>query len=121
MMISANDVLQVISEIHQYSMLLFELKDLTTFGILHSGGGKVNYFKLGAKMSRRERVDLVQNMYSGIMPELVFALSVDQFVREIEDKKARHIWLETVEPERKEMAFASISELKSYLKSGSSH
>jgi hypothetical protein len=121
MMISANDVLQVINEIHQYSMLLLELKDATTFGILHSGGGKVNYFRLEGKMGRRERIDLVQKICGGIMSDPVFALPVDQFVREIEGKKARHIWLETVEPERKEMAFVSISELKSYLKSGSSH
>jgi hypothetical protein len=120
MMISANDVLQVISEIHQYSMLLLELKDGSTFGILHSGEGKVNYLRLEGKMSRQERIDLVQKISDGIMSDRVFALPVDQFVREIEGKKARHIWLEKVDPDRNEMAFASISELKSYLKSGSS-
>ena len=121
MMISANDVLQVISEIHQYSLLLLELRDATTFGIVHSNDGKVNYFRLAGKMSRRERIDLVQKICGGIVSSPVFALPVDQFVREIEGKKARHVWLETVEPERTEMAFVSISELKSYLKSGSGH
>ena len=119
-MISTNDVLQIISEIHQYSMLLLELKDAATFGILHFGKDKVNYLRFEGKLGRQERVDLMQKLSSGHVPDPVLAIPVDQFVQEIEGKKARHIWLETVEPDRKEMGFASIAELKSYLKSGRS-
>jgi len=116
-MISANDVLQIISEIHQFSMLLLELKDANTFGILHSPKDKVNYFRLEGKMGRHERVELVKKVYGGDIPSSLVPLAVEDFLREIEGKKARHIWLETVGPERKEMAFLSVSELKSFLRS----
>jgi hypothetical protein len=120
-MISADDALQVISEIHQYSILLLELKDSATFGILHSPKEKVNYFKLEGKLGRRERADLVQKIYRGEVPESLHSLPVEEFLRDIECKKTRHIWLETVEPERKELAFLSISELKAFLKSWTGH
>ena len=120
-MISANDVLQVISEIHQYSMLLLELKDASTFGILHSPKEKVNYFKFEGSLGRREREDLVQRICRGEMLASVLPLTVEQFLQEIEGKKARHIWLETVSTERKELAFLSISELKTFLRSSRNH
>jgi hypothetical protein len=116
-MISVNDALQLISEIHQYSMLLLEFKDATTLGIWHYAKEGVSYFKLQGKLGRRERADLVQKIYGGKMAEPLIPLPVDEFLREIGSKKARHIWLETVEPERKELAFLSISELKAFLKS----
>ena len=120
-MISANDVLQVISEIHQYSILLLELKDSTTLGILHSPREKLNYFKLERKLGRHGRVRLVQNIYDNELSESMLSLSVDEFLQEIEGKKTRHIWLETVEPEHKELAFLSISELKTFLKNSKSY
>lgn len=120
-MISANDVLQVISEINQYSLLLLELKDSGTFGILNSPKEKVNYFKLEKKLGHRERQDLVQRIYNGEMPPFLVTLPVDQFLEEIEGKKARHIWLETVGPERKELAFLSIPELTTFLRSSRNH
>ena len=120
-MISANDVLQVISEINQYSLLLLELKGSATFGILHSPKEKVNYFKLEKKLGHRERQDLTQRTHKGEMPPLLVTLPVDQFLREIEGKKARHIWLETVGPELKELAFLSIPELTTFLRSSRNH
>lgn len=120
-MISANDVLQVISETHQYSLLLLELKDAGTWGIWHYPKDKVNYFRLEGKLGRRERVELLHSIYSNKMPELLIPLSVDVFLQAIEGKKTRHIWLETLEPDRRELAFLSISELKTFLKSGRSH
>jgi len=120
-MISANDVLQVISEIHQYSILILELKDSTTVGISHSPREKLNYFKLEGRLGRHGRVDLAQKIYDNQVPESILSLSVEEFLREVEGKKTRHIWLETVEPERKELAFLSISELKTFLKNSKSH
>lgn len=120
-MISANDILQVISEIHQYSMLLLELKDSATLGILHAPKEKVNYFKLKGTLGRRERQNLMQLIYSGETPSSLLPLPVDQFLSEIEGKKTRHIWLETVSPERKELAFVSIAELKTFLRSARNH
>jgi len=119
-MISANDVLQVIGEIHQFSILLLELKDSTTLGILHSPREKLNYFKLERRLGRHGRIHLVQKMYDNEVPESMLSLSVEEFLREIQGKKTRHIWLETVEPERKELAFLSIAELKTFLKNAKS-
>jgi len=115
-MISANDVLQIISEIHQYSMLLVELKDATTLGILHSATDRMTYFKFTEKLRPTERRKVVERIYDGEMPESLKPLAVEEFLREIEGKKARHIWLETGGLERKEHGFLSISELKAFFR-----
>jgi hypothetical protein len=116
MMISASDVLHIISEIHQYSMLLMEFKDATTLGILHSADDRMNYFKLTAKLTQTDRSRLVEAIYSGKIPEGVHPLTVEEFLREIEDKKMRHIWLETGRMDRREHGFMSISELKAFFR-----
>lgn len=116
-MISANDVLQIISEMHQYSMLLLELKDATTLGISHISDGKLNYFRHKGRLNRTERSKLARGIYSGQIPESTNLLPVEEFLREIEGKKARHIWLESVGPDRTELGFLSIAELKTYFQS----
>jgi len=116
-MISANDVLQVISEIHQYSMLLLEVKESGTFGILQTLKERASYFKLQGTIGHKERQELVRRFYAREAPTDLIQLSVDEFLREIEGKKAKHIWLETVSPERKELAFLTIAELKNFLRS----
>ncbi len=118
-MISASDVLQIISEIHQYSMLLVELKDTVTLGILHSAADTMTYFKLEGKLGSTERGWLVEKIYAGKLPETVKPLTVDDFLREIEGRKAEHIWVETGGAERKEHGFMSISELKTFFRSRS--
>ena len=118
-MISASDVLQIISEIHQFSMLLVEMKQPATFGILHSGNEKINYFKFEGRLEPHERRKLVQRISSGEIPESLHVLQVEQFLREIEGKRAKHIWLETGGTERKELVFLSISELKAFFRSHS--
>jgi hypothetical protein len=116
-MISANDALQLISEVHQYSMLLLELKDATTLGIWHYPKDRASYFRSHSKLGRKERAELVQTISARKMSEQLVPLSVDEFLQGVEGKKARHIWLETLEPERRELAFLSIAELKTFLKS----
>jgi hypothetical protein len=118
-MISTNDLLQVISEIHQYSILFIELRDATTFGILHSSNEKLSYFRLQGKMEPAERGKLVQTLSSENTPEFLQHLSVEDFLREVEGKKARHIWLETRGKDRKELAFLSIAELKAFFQTHS--
>jgi hypothetical protein len=115
-MISANDVLQTISEIHQYSMLLLELKNATTVGILHSGRDATSYFLLEGSLKPSERGALVRRIYDGDLPQTLKALTVEELIREVEGQKAKHIWLETVGRERKEHGFLSISELKAFLR-----
>jgi hypothetical protein len=118
-MISANDLLQVISEIHQFSTLFIELRDATTYGILHSSNEKVNYFRFHRSMGRAERSNLVRELSSGTAPQFLEHLSVEDFLREVEGKKARHIWLETRGKDRRELAFLSIAELKMFFQSHS--
>jgi len=113
-MISANDVLHIISEMHQFSMLLLEYKDTTIIGISHDSSGRLNYFKCKGKLSRTERGNLTQKIYSSEIPESVHLLPVEELIQEIEGKKARHIWLESAGADRKELGFLSISELKTY-------
>lgn len=88
-------------------------------GISHAGNGKVSYFRLEGRLGRVDRRNLVQNISGGETPCKLHFLSVDQFLQEIEGKKIRHIWLETLDKQRKELAFASIAELKAHFQSQS--
>lgn len=115
-MISASDAIQIISEIHQYSMLLVELRDATTLGIVRSAGDKMTYFKFQGTLGQGERGKLVETIYSGEIREPVKALPLEEFLREIEGRKAKHIWLETGGAERREHGFMSISELKAFFR-----
>ena len=115
-MISASDVLQTISEIHQYSMLLIELKDSTTVGILHSGGDSMSYFRVEGGLRHTDRVALVRRVEEGNLPHALKPLTVEELIREVEGRKAKHIWLEAVGNERREHGFLSISELKLFLR-----
>ena len=115
-MISASDVLQLLSEIHQYSMVLIELKEATTIGISQLSDGKLNYFGITRALGTRERSQFVKEIYSGKTPKGVTPLSMEQFLASIEGKKPRHIWLETGGAERKELGFMSIAELKAHFR-----
>ena len=115
-MISASDVLQILSEIHQYSMVLIQLKDATTVGISHFPEGKLNYFSVDGTIGTSERTQLAKDVYSGKTPNSVNALTMEQFLLAIEGEKPRHIWLETGETERRELGFMSIAELKAHFR-----
>ena len=116
-MISASDVLQAISEIHQYSMLLIELKDSTTVGILHSESDSMSYFKLAGGLKPSERRTLARRVKEGSPPSTLKGLTVEELILEVEGRKAKHIWLEAVGEEKREHGFLSISELKLFLRS----
>lgn len=118
-MISASDVLHIFSEIHQYSMLLIELKDAMTLGISHSKEGKLTCFAVDEPLGAAERGKFVKQIYSGQAPASLRPLPMEQFLSSIEGKKAKHIWLETASDERKELGFLSIAELKTHFRSNS--
>jgi len=115
-MISASDVLQILSEIHQYTVILIELKETPTIGIYHSPEGSLNYFSVKEALSTGERSQLVNEVCVGKTPISVVALTMEQFLAAVEGKKPRHIWLETGETERKELGFMSIAELKAHFR-----
>ena len=58
----------------------------------------------------------MEMIYSGAMPQSVKPLALEEFLRGIEGKKAKHIWLEAGGAERREHGFMSISELKAFLR-----
>jgi hypothetical protein len=121
MMSSANDVLQIINEIHQYSMLLVELRDEVTLGLLRLAEDKLSYFRVKGKLVRESRAELLSVLSAGKIPESLRVLTVDEFLQSIEGKKVKHIWLESGGPTRKELGFLSIAELKSHFRTPVRH
>ena len=118
-MISASDVLQILSEVHQYSIILLELTDAKTIGLAHSADGKLNCFIVEGALGLSDRKKLVKEAFREHASDSLKPLPVEKLLSMIEGKKTRHIWLETREAERKEMAFLSIAELKTYLRTHS--
>jgi len=115
-MISASDVLQILSELHQYSMILMELRDATTLGIAHSPEGRLNCFIYEGALDANDRAKLVKEVSDGHTSKLLRLLPVEQFLSTIEGKRTKHIWLETNGLDHKELAFVSIAELKAHLR-----
>ena len=115
-MISASDVLQILSEIHQFSLILIELKDATTIGISHLPEGKLNCLSVDKALRTSERIRLVNDLYAGKAQNSAASLTMEQFLNAIEGKKPRHIWLETGGTERRELGFMSITELKAHFR-----
>ena len=115
-MITGTDVLQIISEIHQYSMLLIELKEDGTVGITRSATDTMTCFKIDGTPKRTDRGMLADKICVGEFPSVVKTMTVEEFVTEVEGKKARHIWLESTGKERREHGFLSISELKTFFR-----
>jgi len=115
-MISANDVLQAISEIHQYSMLLIELKSSTTVVIRHSGDGTMSYFKLEGSLKPTERHALAKIMPKESQTTNLRHITIEELISEVDGQTAKHIWLEGMGEERIEHGFLSIAELKAFLR-----
>ncbi len=113
-MISANDVLQAISEIHQYSMLLIELRNATTVVIRHSSDGMTSYFKLEGSLNSGERHALGKRMPKNGQLRNLRHISIEELIGEVDGQIAKHIWLEAVGG--REHGFLSIAELKSFLR-----
>lgn len=115
-MISASDVLQILSEIHQFSVILIELKEATTIGISHLPESKLNCFSVDKALRTAERTRFVNEVYAGKTPNSATSLTMEEFLKAIEGKKPRHIWLETGGRERRELGFMSITELKAHFR-----
>ena len=115
-MISASDVLQILSEIHQFSMILIELREPTTLGLSHLSEGRLNCFSIDRPLGTGERIQLVNDIYGGKIPASLVPLTMEQFLKLIEGKKPKHIWLEARGTERKELGFMSIAELKAHFR-----
>jgi hypothetical protein len=97
-------------------MILLELMDKKTVGISHPADGKLSCFIFEGTLKLNDRKKLVREITRENPPNLLKHLPVEQLLSLIEGRKTRHIWLETKDPDRKEMAFVSIAELKAYLR-----
>jgi len=115
-MISANDVMQAISEIHQYSILLIELKNSTTVLIRHASNGTMSYFKMVGSLTPSERHALARTVTNEDQPSSLRHLTIEELIGEVDGQTAKHIWLEAKGGARKEHGFLSIAELKAFLR-----
>ena len=102
-------------------MLLIEMKDDGTVGIIRSTADTMTCFKVEGSPKRADRGALVQEILAGELPHIVKTLTVDQFLSEVEGKTARHIWLEAGGKDRREHGFLSISELKMFFRTHPHH
>jgi hypothetical protein len=120
-MISANDVLQAISEIHQYSMLLIELKNSTTVVIRHSLDGTMGYYKLAGSFKPSERHSLAKKMPKDNQLPNLRHITIEELISAVDGQTANHIWLEARGADRREHGFLSIAELKAFLRTNPQH
>ncbi len=79
----------------------------------------MNCFIYEGALDANGRAKLVKEVSNGHIPELLRQLPVEQFLSTIEGKRTRHIWLETGGLGHKELAFVSIAELKTHLRTHS--
>lgn len=116
-MISDADLIDIINEVHQYSMIILELREKEVYGIYRTAEGRTNYFRVRAPLDAHPtRRELVETIYSGKPMQFVESISLDQLLSGLGGKRTRHIWLERYGREPSEMAFVSIRELRHYLK-----
>ena len=115
-MITANDMLQAISEIHQYSMLLIELKNSTTVVIRHAVDGTMSYFKVEGSLKPGERHALARRTPKENQLANLRHLTIEELIGEVDGQTANHIWLEAMGADRREHVFLSFAELKSFLR-----
>ena len=102
-------------------MLLIELKDDGAVGIVRSTTDTMIYFTVEGSPKRADRGALAQEILGGELSHFVKTLTVNEFLGEIEGKKARHIWLESGGKDRREHGFLSISELKTFFRTHPQH
>ena len=118
MMISIGDILHIISEIHQYSIILLEMRNGIIYLISRGENDKPRYSRFEGDLQPREKHKLLREARMGELTAFQ-QLSVEDFLRQIEGGKTRHIWLETSGAEPKEHVFLTIAELKAFFKSHS--
>jgi hypothetical protein len=116
-MIAENDLIDVINEIHQYSMILFETPNKSLYGIFRNSTNKATYLHIPAgEAVKLSRPDLVKRIVSSTLPKGARQIGLDEFLSGLSEKKTRHIWLEQMGGSRGEMGFISIRELKAFLR-----
>jgi hypothetical protein len=116
-MIAESDLIDVINEIHQYSVLLIETQDKSLFGVYRDASNKAAYLSASSDvLTKVSRSKLGALIAGNATPQGVSKIALDEFLRGLSGKKARHIWLESVGRKKSEMGFMSVRELKAFLR-----
>lgn len=116
-MISEAEILHIINEIHQYDVILIELKDRTVFGIGKGIESAPIYFRTttAARTAEERRVlsdDIAGSGHGGH----VDPVTLETLLNGLRGMKTRHVWLEMRTDPRHEIAFLNLKELETFLR-----
>ena len=116
-MISEAEILHIVSEIHQYDVVLVELKDGAVFGIAKNEEDGPAYFRTrGPALTREDRRTLLVAARESRGEGHVDLVTLDTLLNGLRGMKTRHVWLERrIEP-RREMAFLNLKEVEMFLR-----
>jgi len=116
-MISEAEILHIISEIHQYDLVLLELRDGTAFGILKGTHGRPRYLRTSvAARTPKERRAILLGAASPNSEGHVDEITLDVLLNGLKGMRPRRIWLERRNDPSHEMAFLSLKELDTFLR-----
>jgi hypothetical protein len=116
-MISEAEILHIVNEIHQYDLVLIELKDGTIFGIAKGTDSAPIYFRTrGVSRTADERRALVESATGSGGQGHVDSVTLDTLLNGLRGMKTRHVWLEKRTEPRYEMAFLNLKELEAFLR-----
>jgi hypothetical protein len=116
-MISEAEILHIVNEIHQYDVLLMELKDGTIFGVAKGSGYTPIYFRTRrASRTPDERRMLLETVMGARDEGHVDAVTFETLLNGLRGMKTRHVWLERRTKPRHEMAFLNLKELGVFLR-----
>jgi hypothetical protein len=116
-MISEAEILHIVSEIHQYDVVLIELRDGTVFGIAKGSESTPTYFRTRrASRTADERRVLLETVVGARDEGHVDAVTLETLLNGLRGMKTRHVWLEGRTEPRHEMAFLNLKELAAFLR-----
>jgi hypothetical protein len=116
-MISEVEILHIVNEIHQYDVVLMELRDGTVFGVAKGGESTPMYFRTRiAARSADERRMLLETVMGSRDEGHVDAVTLETLLNGLRGMKTRHVWLERRTEPRHEMAFLNLKELGVFLR-----
>jgi hypothetical protein len=116
-MISEVEILHIVNEIHQYDVVLMELRDGTVFGIAKGSESTPMYFRTRrAARTADERRTLLETV-TGLQDEgHADAVTLETLLNGLRGMRTRHVWLERRTEPRHEMAFLNLKELEVFLR-----
>jgi len=116
-MISETEILHIINEIHQYDVILVELRDGTIFGIAKGTQSAPEYFRTrAAARTTKDRRALLEVLAASRLEAHVDQITLETLLNGLRGMKTRHVWLERRTEPRHEMAFLDLKELASFLR-----